>query len=1074
MATTEFDKIVSPEPFLKSVKGIEAMILGVENLSKEIEQLGIQYESTLKKIDISTKKGVQDLVNIQEDLIKQVERKQKLDVLSAKLNTELQKQNEKEVKTKKDQIKQEEKSNKEKEKTKKLTDEEIKEKIKLQKINRQRRKDLEAELILETQSINNKNELKDRIKALRIETDKLDFGDVNLQKFNDEIDALTEQLSDSCDQFIKNKINIGNYKSATEGLTDSFEDQKKKLKILTDAYQDAVAEGDKNTKEAKELRKELKKQEEAIKDVTDATKDQEKASKSLGTATKAIGVGLIIGLLAKLSESFGTSREASLESARALSKFTESVKVLFASLVNAFQGVKTIFTALSQSISGIVTSISDGIQSASLKMELFLAQSRAALQPWSDDAKAAVMAVQKEIDTLNEKQEESAEKNVTFAEGWDQITKSFDGFLNRTDEAIDFQDEFLILQQNTEIAILKQTRALAGLAEKRQILQDMSDDDTVGFIRRELILDKARKAAIGFADLEEQLALTKEKLTIQAIKGELLRSALFSSAQLKEIETGEDLNKVLAQKGVALKVSDDAENAFTEAFVERVEKQTEALSFQRDQDEKNRKTFRDSFEQRLDIIEEFGEKQFALNEKIIESNESTQEERARALNRNKKLEEDLFNESVGLITKQAKLSIDLNSDLTESEKEISKAKLTKAAISGILNESDQQEIFNKIRLLDLGEIEEKRLKESLKIKQDLNEANKESSKSLNESDRENLELQREISLQQDTLDSKQKDKFETLGKEKNELEKKNLEERIDLLEEDSTARLELEKELNDLLLNEQQDAADKKAEEDAKSLAATKKTEEERKKLIEDGLTFLENLSDALFKKKLDRIDDELEASKSLEQKQIDSATAQSELQEEAIDFQRKKQLELEQERARTVKREKTVELGLTYLRLLSSYAQAGDENPVGKATRDVLISKAFIDQLVSAKDGIDDTGTVSNPLDKDGGRIMLLHNNEAVHTKKQTDEQKKMGLFTTEAVQQRLRDSEKHGGVQYIKTEKQDDTHIKELIKETKLVSKSIGKIQADKVDYDVISGIVTREVKKQTGTEKTHKRLR
>ena len=38
-------------------------------------------------------------------------------------------------------------------------------------------------------------------------------------------------------------------------------------------------------------------------------------------------------------------------------------------------------------------------------------------------------------------------------------------------------------------------------------------------------------------------------------------------------------------------------------------------------------------------------------------------------------------------------------------------------------------------------------------------------------------------------------------------------------------------------------------------------------------------------------------------------------------------------------------------------------------------------------KDGTDDTGTVRNPLDKDGGRLALLHDNEQIWSKKDRSE---------------------------------------------------------------------------------------
>ena len=125
-------------------------------------------------------------------------------------------------------------------------------------------------------------------------------------------------------------------------------------------------------------------------------------------------------------------------------------------------------------------------------------------------------------------------------------------------------------------------------------------------------------------------------------KQDLRRSNALSESRLQQITTGEQLQKELENEAIARKVSDENDEAFSTAFIERVDKQVEAEAFARDQEEKNRKTRRDDFEQELDIIEELGEQRIAQNQKIIASDTATIDQRREALEKNNAIEEKIF------------------------------------------------------------------------------------------------------------------------------------------------------------------------------------------------------------------------------------------------------------------------------------------------------------------------------------------------------------------------------------------------------------------------------------------------
>ncbi|MHC4302828.1 MAG: hypothetical protein ACYS7Y_36690 [Planctomycetota bacterium] len=288
------------------------------------------------------------------------------------------------------------------------------------------------------------------------------------------------------------------------------------------------------------------------------------------------------------------------------------------------------------------------------------------------------------------------------------------------------------------------------------------------------------------------MALTREKLTIQAVKQDLRRANALSETRLQQITTGEQLQKELENEEIAKKVSDANDEAFTAAFVERVNKQVEAQAFRRDQEEKNRITARDAFEQEIDIIQELGEQRIAQNQKILADDTKSIAERREALNKNNEQEKKIFNQSIDRIRKQGIESIQLRDDLTEAEKDKRIALIETADIQAILNEEDQVKALNQIRAIQLGEGEERVLKDLLKLKKDISEQNKEDAKTLEETSRKTQELQDDIFIQEQKLKNKSFD----LQKAEFENQKKDLEARINLLKEDSIKRLELEKELN--------------------------------------------------------------------------------------------------------------------------------------------------------------------------------------------------------------------------------------------------------------------------------------
>jgi hypothetical protein len=734
------------------------------------------------------------------------------------------------------------------------------------------------------------------------------------------------------------------------------------------------------------LDKKLKDLDETVGQNQRSVGDYKKAVEGLKDSIKTgfkTGPLLAIGaIFAGIGTAFGDTREGALGLQILFSKFTETAKVLVQGLLSTGPAIKETFSAIGDSFS-------ETFVSAEIKYNKFLktiAEGKAFFGV--DGAEEEVKNLDEEIKELEKTLKELEKSSVS--DSISKIGKSFEGISETTSKAIDSQKEFLELQLATRISISEQEKALAGLAEQRQILQDISDDDTLSFIERKKFIDLANDAAVKFSALENKLALDKEKLTIEAIKQDLRRVSAQEKARLgitnlsiEEIKTGEQLQEILKKRDVAKKISDANDEAFNAAFIERVDKEIEVRAFQRDQEEKQRKTKRDDFEQELDIIEELGEQTIAINQKVLADQTKSLSQRRAALNKNNEQEKKIFKEGVDRIRQQGIASIQNRNDLTKAQKAERIELIKTADINAILNEQDQVKALESIKAIQLGEIETQRLKDLLKIKKDISLQNEEDAKALKEETTKTLELQKTIEVKEKKLAN---DKFD-LEEAETKNQKENLQKRIDLLEKNSIKRLELEKELNQLLLDEQQERLDK--EKDAEEDGAEKRAE-----LIQKSAELVTNLVEKQNEKRLAAIDKQIS---DVEERQNTLRSLAENGNEEAVKSlaeSEKREAEIRREKEKELQRQQRIEAGLAAFQVFSANAQQDPETALSKTITDVTALTAFLGGLPSFFVGTEDTGKVGNALDSNGGRLSVLHDNERVMTAEQN---KRIGNISNE-----------------------------------------------------------------------------
>jgi len=174
-----------------------------------------------------------------------------------------------------------------------------------------------------------------------------------------------------------------------------------------------------------------------------------------------------------------------------------------------------------------------------------------------------------------------------------------------------------------------------------------------------------------------------------------------------------------------------------------------------------------------------------------------------------------------------------------------------------------------------------------------------------------------------------------------------------------------------------------------------KKNYEERNKYIELATEFLEKQID----RRIEALDREIEA----QQRQQDI------LQELAnngnINAQQSLAVSAELERqaqAEKLKQEQRKQQLQIVSSFLTSYNMKLEEGKSGgeafsEALAERAVLEAFLSSLPAFYEGTEDTGRVSNPLDANGGRVAILHDNERVMTKAQNE--KLQGLTNDQIV---------------------------------------------------------------------------
>ena len=181
-------------------------------------------------------------------------------------------------------------------------------------------------------------------------------------------------------------------------------------------------------------------------------------------------------------------------------------------------------------------------------------------------------------------------------------------------------------------------------------------------------------------------------------------------------------------------------------------------------------------------------------------------------------------------------------------------------------------------------------------------------------------------------------------------------------------------------------------------------------------------------------------------------------------------------QKEKELKRQQRIEAGLAAFQVFAANAENDPNTALSKTFTDITALSAFISSLPSFFSGTEDTGTVSNSLDSNGGRLSVLHDNERVITANQN---KKLGNISNEELTKLAVDSKRGTFKQFeqfnnsspsliLQTQQESiKEEIKELTKAVK-ANKPVSSTQ----EFDNKTGTLTEVVKYGNKVMRTHKK--
>ncbi len=794
-----------------------------------------------------------------------------------------------------------------------------------------------------------------------------------------------------------------------EQENSAYAQQSKRLNELRKAYKNLAAEEKENTKEAKKMLKEITKLDKKLKEIDEtvgqnqrSVGDYKKALKGLNSSLGKLGVvAIVVKGFELLSDAFGSTREGAQAMRLVMNRVSATIQVT----ADRFRTLGTELINIFSREGGYMQSLEN-----------------------FGDAMAAIF---------------SADRWDGFGESISNLTKEMN---KQTKAANDYDAQILALE-----------RSIGKLNKAQRIQLQIAENDTLSFQTRKKASEEAVRLAIELGNVQEEKAEKELKKQTEIIALQLQSADVLKTTTGVRLDatkvTADQVIRILERQGNAIKVSQENEEAFTSAYVGYKNAQLEATDVLTDTLEKQNKLYSDEFEARLDILIDANDNQKAINERIINNEKRTYEERQKLLEDNRKLfdtswkaqQEVLIDFNNRVIDSEIK-RIKNSKDLTAAQKkqmtqelELQRDLITEEKLAAIVNEDNAVKQAEMILNMELNEKTIIRLLQAIRDYrtgvEDLNETEEDYNDTLAERDQ----------LQTDIENKRLRNAGELADFEKKQREDRieGIKEELKTLEEGSEAYLKLQSELLDLEFQKQQEQLEK------------------RKELIEASIQAIEQAFDRANEKRTREIEAELTATTQRINEIQRAAELGNQAAQESLAAEERKQAELERKREQQRKREQRQEMLIAGLNLLAE--NADNPNALGKSVSDVAALVSIVSSLPTYLKGTEDTGNGGN-LDNNGGFLSVLHPNERVLTKEQN---KSLGGLTNEEVAE-LGRLHNMGAMEYSPVVAQTNKVLEDKVDQmTKAINTLHQRIPVQKIDYNAKAKEYEHRIQSNNKTE-------
>ena len=791
-----------------------------------------------------------------------------------------------------------------------LTDEEVKAKLRFNKANKAQRDELKDLLILEDQQAGTLEKLAANNRVLRREREKLNLeteeGQQRLKEINDELDRNNDLIRENSDEQKKRRLNVGNYaesiieaKKALDQESASLEKNIRALEIASKNTEENSEEQDKIQLELRQTKKrydevtlELKQYSDGAEQATKTTSALRKRLGSVGKAVKLIGIGALVGGLAKVAQGFNNTRKGALQIEALTSRFTSALNVLVTSLANSSDAVGKLFDSLYNDLRFTLKQIQLDIKST-----------------------FSFTGETQEIKDLKKEVEELKNTNRDVEGAFGEISDNFDNFIDRIKNTREAINDISVTTIRYAIAIEKAERSLAELNKEQQEANAIADDATLSFDERIRANQKVLRLNKDIADQELKIAEGRLNMAEDIIKAELTAAGI-------TVQTREQILEILNSQIKGFDVSNEASRRFTDAFIANEQARTDASIAAFEQRKQLRELEQDLRERDLDILIDGLDNQKTINERIIQNSKVNFEERRDLLEETQRLAEDSFKRQIDVLQLFTKERIDSNELLASSDAEV---------------------LRERIRLLGLSEILEGRLLEVIRDRRTAVQDLKDATEELNEAEEKGLETSVDILAQEELLNKLSVGSIEDREAALKEFEERRkineigfLRERLEAAEEGSVEALEIEQELNDKLIEMQTDRLEK--EKDARDKAAEdeKQTNQERLEAFVEFSRAIQEISERRINNQIADLDRQVDESQRRQDELTALAVAGNQEATQSISSEIRRQEELQRQKDALERRKARQKAIVDSLELLESKIENGEADPVSSTIRDM------------------------------------------------------------------------------------------------------------------------------------------